>query len=255
MEVYQMTQEFPLLNKHFSDLNPLFVGYEHCASGHSYGPAVRDHYLIHYVVCGKGTFYKNNTVYEIQEKEAFLICPGEVITYTADLENPWYYIWIGFDGKWAKQLQELPSPVIKKETTLFHEMLSLPENSNTQPEYLAGKLFLYFSEILDTQKKDDVISRVSDFIELNYMKPLQIEEIAAMVNLERHYLSRIFKEHTKKTMKQFLTEKRMREARRFLQQGYSVKETAMMVGYEDVFVFSKAFKKAVGESPIFYKTK
>ena len=86
------------------------------------------------------------------------------------------------------------------------------------------------------------------------MKPLQIEEIAAMVNLERHYLSRIFKERTKKTMKQFLTEKRIAEAKRFLKQGYCVKETAAMVGYEDVFVFSKAFKKAVGKSPVFYKS-
>lgn len=248
-----MNMDFPLLNKHFSDLNPLFVGCEHCSGGHTYGPAVRSHYLIHYVVCGKGTFYKDNILYEINEKEAFLICPDEVTTYMADLENPWYYIWIGFDGKLAKELNKLESPVIKKETNLFEEMLALSEISNTRSEYLAGKLFLYFSQILDTQKKDDVISRVSDFIELNYMKPLQIEEIAAMVNLERHYLSRIFKAHTQKTMKQFLTEKRMREAKRFLSRGHSVKETAMMVGYEDVFVFSKAFKKAMGKSPVFYK--
>mgnify|MGYP000836553345 FL=1 len=39
-----------------SSLSFYHAGWEICEPGHSYGPAVRDHYLIHIVYRGKGVF-------------------------------------------------------------------------------------------------------------------------------------------------------------------------------------------------------
>lgn len=34
------------------DLNMYQCGFEDCAPGHFYGPAVRDHFLVHYIITG-----------------------------------------------------------------------------------------------------------------------------------------------------------------------------------------------------------
>ena len=39
-------------NLHMADINPRICGVEACAPGHSFGPAVREYFLLHYVVRG-----------------------------------------------------------------------------------------------------------------------------------------------------------------------------------------------------------
>ena len=46
----------PVQKHKFSDLYLCFCGYEACQPFHSYGPAVRPNYVIHYIISGKGTF-------------------------------------------------------------------------------------------------------------------------------------------------------------------------------------------------------
>ena len=65
-------------------LNIYQYGHEVCASQHSYGPAVRQHYLIHYVISGGGTLFSGNQRWPVRQGEAFLIHPHEITTYTAD---------------------------------------------------------------------------------------------------------------------------------------------------------------------------
>ena len=85
-------------NRHLQDLNPLIVGMEQCLPGHSFGPAIRPYTLIHFVMKGKGTLYKRGKEYPVHAGDAFLILPDEITTYTADMDDPWHYQWIGFDG-------------------------------------------------------------------------------------------------------------------------------------------------------------
>lgn len=70
-------------------------GKSHTHPGHYYGPGMRPHYLIHFILSGKGTFktfYDENKVYNLQAGQGFLIEPGLVIRYESDLEEPWSYI-------------------------------------------------------------------------------------------------------------------------------------------------------------------
>ena len=78
---------------------------------------------------------------------------------------------------------------------------------------------------------------------------LCLYKIAAHMSLNRRYLSRIFKESTGKSLKEYLVEVRMREAKRLLTLGYNVNRAAQLCGYPDQFNFSKMFKHTYGVSP------
>lgn len=73
-------------------------GYEECDPGHSYGPAVRKSFMIHYVTQGKGIFKVNGQTYRLSRGDLFFIVPGQEIYYEADKDDPWGYGWIGMTG-------------------------------------------------------------------------------------------------------------------------------------------------------------
>ena len=244
-----MQNNIPIENKHFSDLNPIICGSEVCEKGHSFGPACRKYYIIHYVVSGKGEFSVNESVYPIKSGEAFLIKPGQMTIYEADKKDPWHYIWIGFDGKLAKQLENMDSPVFKINSYVFLEMLKAADYSSTKEEYLAGKLFTLFTELFERNKNENYIEIVKNYIQASYMNKLRIYDIAKMINLDRFYLARLFKAKTGHSPKEYIIEIRLKEATVLLKKGYSVTQASNMVGYEDIFTFSKAYKKKYGYPP------
>ena len=85
-------------DEHFIDLNLYQFGWEKCEPLHSFGPYIRNHYLFHYVISGKGVLKANEQEYAISAGSGFLICPKQITSYIADQQEPWEYAWIEFDG-------------------------------------------------------------------------------------------------------------------------------------------------------------
>ena len=71
---------------------------------HSFGPAIKPHYLIHFVLSGKGRFSIGGKEYPLEQGYGFLIPPEELAFYQADEEEPWTYVWVGFGGAHASEL-------------------------------------------------------------------------------------------------------------------------------------------------------
>ena len=80
-------------------VTPLFVGEEKCKSSHSFGPYIREYYIIHVCLSGKGVLHDRFGTHKISAGELFIIRPGETTVYTADKVEPWHYVWLAFDGK------------------------------------------------------------------------------------------------------------------------------------------------------------
>ena len=95
-------------NENFLDLRLFQFGWEQCAPLHSFGPFVRNHYLFHYVISGRGYLDADGPDgvtrrYELKAGQGFLICPGLVNTYFADQHGPWKYVWVEFEGLRAEE--------------------------------------------------------------------------------------------------------------------------------------------------------
>lgn len=244
-----MENNIAIEDKGFFDINPVQCGHEKCAPKHSFGPAIRSFYLIHYCVSGSGVLEKAGKIYNISSGQAFLICPDEVTLYRADENEPWEYIWIGFNGRLAAMLDDLPSPVFTAPYSLFKEMLEAKNLLGMREEYLAGKIFLMIANLFEKKQNDNYVEMAENFIVSNYNRDIKIREVAAAIGVDQRYLSRLFKQKKGITMQEALISCRMNTASVLLSQGYRVGETSLMVGYRDQFVFSKMYKKFYGYPP------
>ncbi len=85
----------------------------------------------------------------------------------------------------------------------------------------------------------------------HYQEPaLSVASLAEHFNLTVSYMGSVFKKVNHTSILQFLTTLRMTEAKNLLKtRQYKVAEVADMVGYTDVFYFSKRFKAFCGYSP------
>lgn len=262
-------------SENFIDLGMYQYGYEQCTPGHSFGPAARNHYLFHYVLSGTGTLMADNAkgetqTYSIKSGQGFLIFPGQITTYYADLRLPWEYVWIEFDGlrvKEALDLTELSmnSPVYRSHSKdlreqLVNEMMYIVHHAKESPFHLIGHLYLFFDYLMQSSKSTKLVhsSKMSDFyikeaihfIEQNFQNNITVEEIASVCGINRSYFGKIFRKSIGRSPQEFLMNYRMVKATELLKlTSLSIAEIGSAVGYENQLHFSRAFKTVYGISP------
>jgi len=83
------------------------IGHERCKSNQKWGPGVRNFYLLHHVISGKGYYIAEGKQYDITAGSTFIIYPDTNITYYADKDDPWEYYWVGFIGNDARLILDM----------------------------------------------------------------------------------------------------------------------------------------------------
>jgi AraC-like DNA-binding protein len=93
-----------------------------------------------------------------------------------------------------------------------------------------------------------------NFIEQNLRRKIRLEELARTVSLEPAYFCHLFSITLGQSPIDFINRKRIERAQ-FLLLGERepLKQTAAKVGIEDVYYFSRMFKKTAGISPAHYR--
>lgn len=262
----------------FTDLTPYQYGREQCEPGHAFGPARRSHYLFHYVISGKGTLVADSdegtpTTYRLEGGQGFLLFPGQVATYVADLKNPWQYTWVEFDGLRVKQAVEscgfsLGSPVYTSSSAKLSQAMvdeiaaMLAETNDPEAEYsTVGHLYLFFNALctsMSAKPAESASSKANElyvqdaikFIEANYRGEVSVEQLAERAGLNRSYFGKVFKKTTGKSPQQYLLLYRMAKAADLLKlTALSVGDISTSVGYANQLHFSRAFKSTYGLSP------
>jgi AraC-like DNA-binding protein len=267
-------KDFIFSNDYFRSLDAYVYtcGYETCEPGHSYGPVLRSGYLIHYVLGGKGYYRVNNTMYRLEEGDAFLICPDELIYYEADKKKPWTYTWIGFQGvKIRGYLERTSLPA----TPVFHyghdDRIRLCHEKMFEANQLSGNRDLIMNSILyeylfllarkfpreqisPGEKQSIYVEEALRYLESRYGQELSIKALADELGLDRSHLHRVFKAATGVSPQEYLLDLRIRKASELLKRtDLPVSVIALSVGYEDTLYFSRLFKKKKGQSPTRYR--
>lgn len=248
-----MNRSVIVKNNNYSGYNPVQFGYEDCIPSHSYGPAVREFWLLHYVISGTGKFHRDGVVTTVNPGEVFIIPPYITTYYEADDKNPWHYMWVGFESD-----QPLPEALLKEHVIkfkglgrIFEDMERCRNMTSGQTAFLSSKIWELMSVVLEAEKDDsDFIQKAIHCMNSEYMYDFSITELAKRFNVDRCYFSSLFSQRVGISPSQYLIKLRLEKAADLLvNHGEIPSVVALSVGYSDIYNFSKAFKKKYGVSP------
>ncbi len=248
------------------------TGYEKCRSGYTWGPAVRDHYLIHYVISGKGTLSSGGAIYPVMRGDLFFIRPASIVSYSADRDEPWEYCWVGFNGTEADRLVGLTDfakgvPVIHytNHDHLKRLLLNIYNSHGNNPSNemkMSGFLYLFLSELVSSNElhaagqyssERSYLEKAMRFIQRNYCEMISVDGIAEFAGISRSHLYRVFMKNTGMSPNEYLSAYRINKACSLLRNsGLKINEIASSVGFQDQLYFSRVFKKMKGVSPSGY---
>lgn len=252
---------------YLNDINVTVDYYNHRICTPSWGiqDGITDFVDITYVISGQAEYNINGCRYTVTSGDLLCIPSGsrrsaisvpealmECYSVNGKIRN--------IDG----QDITLPLPLIHH-IGLHRDILDLYSNLNTvwtlkDPGYKlkARGIYLmilhrYFQIIIyqkDTGIMDTRIKKVLNYMSNHYNEPLTVQKMAAMFNLSDMYFGNLFKQETGMSFRNFLTLIRVNRAEEMLYSGeYKIHEVADACGFNDVFYFSRVFKKHRGISP------
>ena len=94
------------------------------------------------------------------------------------------------------------------------------------------------------------------FMEKNFSQGVTVQDVAAHLNINRNYLSKIFKQQTDSTLINYLSNLRLKKAAKLISStNLPITEIGILCGFSDPVSFSAKFKKFMGFSPRDYRKK
>ncbi|MCQ2419230.1 MAG: AraC family transcriptional regulator [Clostridia bacterium] len=210
-----------------------------------------------------GGEYRLLVMLEGQEsKNTCLLRPGQTVLFTfpeaASLCD------ISFQGSESERLFQLPQDKPAFFDVGASQMISdaaraaadVPESCSASL-YRSAQLLRIFSCFPAAEEEtlpDDCGKRAMQFIRENYMRPINVNDIALAVGVSRSWLYRCFMDYTEQSPAMFLRDIRLQRAKSLLQHtSLSVQEIAHAVGYEDPLYFSRTFSDYFGCAPSIYR--
>lgn len=262
-------------NENFFDVRLYQFGWEQCAPLHSFGPFVRNHYLFHYILSGRGQLDaadQDEVIrhYPLGPGQGFLIFPGQITTYAASEADPWKYVWLEFDGLRAAEYVDQAGlnwdqPVYRPQSPeqgrgVGDTMLYIADHPNEPALHLVGHLCLFLDALIRTsssrrelsggQLRDFYIQEAVNYMEHHYPQEITVEELAGVCGLNRSYFSRIFREAMGCPPQEFLIRLRLSKAADQLRgTDHAIGVIAAQCGYPNQLHFTRAFHKRYGLSP------
>ena len=259
-----------------SSLTLYYAGYQQCPPGHSWGPGSRDHYLLHHVRSGSGTYTVNGKTYNLKAGDTFLARPGTTIFYQADAETPWSYCWVGFYGSecadlllrtdFSKSKSVINTDFGMELTNCIMEIYERRGCTLADTLLMTGSLYQLIACMIrhsenrnigaTTQELSlqDIAEYICDRISAGAsLDELSVKSISEHTNVSQSTLYRLFMSQMGLSPNHYITMQRMKRACELLRvTDASVLSIANSVGYPNGQHFAKCFKKFMGLSPSEY---
>ena len=257
-----------------NSVNLKYCGTEICNSGFNMEPHIRQEYLIHCVLSGSGTFTSDNNIYDLKPGSIFIIYPDTLVSYKSNKWDPFHFSWFSFAGEGCNEIvNELgftkDKCVIQSNSVLdIHETIGqciklLDEKIQVDHYKIESYLFKIFSIISNDINSDtkyiykiqeEHVEKAASYIKMNYMQQINVSDVSSFTSLERTYISKIFKQYKKISIRDYISKTRIEQAKKLLEKtNLSSKQISNYVGFKDECYFSRIFKKSTKLTPQEYR--
>jgi AraC-like DNA-binding protein len=166
-------------------------------------------------------------------------------SWSKSVENKYFHVALADRPRWLARLYQL-------ERELHGKSLEFLESARI----LLLLLIFDLAKLASPQLKQGLhqskplLKKVFDFIDSYYCNPISLLDVAKEVNLSPGYLTEIVRRETGLTVLNWITKRRMSEARRLLVvSALPVHEVASAVGYLDTGHFIRQFRRHHGKTP------
>lgn len=242
-----------------------------------------DHIEMAFIMSGVGRYHIEGEIFDVREGDLLIFNPGmkHQALLGDEAESPATEFFVGFSDIQLKGLEKNFIPLPEKGNILhttgelrqkLFKICSSMEAEKTQTDH--GRYFVmkaYLMQMLvylvrsqrpkptrpvdarafESVNKKYVVEQIVNYFEEHYEEKISLDRIAENMYLSTFYISKIFKSETGEAPIRHLIKIRLEKAKEIIEETpqMSIKEVAAKVGYEDVYHFSKQFKKHYGVSP------
>lgn len=122
--------------------------------------------------------------------------------------------------------------------------------------YLANAV-IELSELVRQSARSEFPTHIKnclDYIDIHLHENIKIENIAKEVGFSADYLSKYFKKHVGKSLTDYITEKKLEEARALIINGAELSSVAYALGFCSQSYFTSKFKRLYGVTPLKFRT-
>ncbi len=230
---------------------------------------VLQEYQINYITEGSGVFETSTDQFQVVPGSILILRPGMWHRYKPDQTTGWHEHYIGFNGIFCENIFlegffQVSKPVVyvgfqESLLKLFFEIVqSVKDEKTGHQQVSAANTILMLSKILSVVRNQEfagksierTIRKACLFFRENLNTNVNIEKLAADLNVGYSYFRQMFRKYTGISPTQYHLSLRIQKAKDLLvSSDQSFKEISIDLGFESYFYFSRIFKEKTGESP------
>ena len=212
----------------YTEKSGMFGGFYSCRNDENKNIHIHNCCEVLFCISGGKNFFIHDRIYEVDCGDIFIINQFENHKITSD-DN------CVFERRYGDEI--IKEIIVTEILVLINE--SFIENN---------KDYTYTS---NCENKN--LYKALKFINENYDKEISLDTISKNIYISQNELCALFKNYLGTTVKKYITSRRITKAKKLLNKGNTVSETAFLCGFEDYTSFIRSFKQAVGMPPGQYK--
>jgi AraC family transcriptional activator of pobA len=250
--------------------------------------------VLAYFESGGGSFRLNDERWEVTAGDAFVIAPGEVVRvhehdHGATTEgwgvffppeivesgslgpllawraHPLLFPFVGGGASGAQRLR-VPAedrPMWSAHIAALQRELRDPRDGSSEAVLAHLTLLLVSISRISVDlggdlrvRNEPLLAAVFEFVEGHFGQPISLADVAASVGLTPGHLTTVVRRKTGRTVQQWITERRMTEARRLLREtDLPVEVITTRTGYREPSFFIRQFKRDHAVTPAVWRRK
>ncbi len=230
-------------------------------------------YELYYFVGGNGIYRVEGTPYPLEEGDILIMRPAEAHYIDITDNKPYTRLSVNFKANLFSYIDpdgKLLAPFNGRKIGTFNRyraenfksdaysvfikniMTDSPDRrvqtiTNLLP--LLNEIYLAFGSVTETEINKSLDSRIISYINRHISEDITLDAICEKFYISKTHLCRIFKKATASTVGEYITVKRLVNARQLILSGTPPTKAYLQCGFRDYSVFYRAYKKKYGISP------